>query len=225
MVLVCHADQPCIPTRLHPSLLAQAPQPSRRREQPSPGRPRESAPGQRSGNGGARGPGRREPADQKLWNQNPGLFSYTLSKAALEAATMLALCWPAHARGGRGAGPHAHQPPYSRKTSSKRCTGSRRWGAPAPRRMWPAPLFALNNQSPLTGTTLLVDGGQHLMRFERDFSPLMPWPSNPKPAPDPHPHGLRFDANLGILESERPPQPIQVDAELCLEHAAAAAPR
>jgi len=29
--------------------------------------------------------------------------------------------------------------------------------------------------------------------------------------------GLRFDANLGILESEKSaPQPIQVDAELCL---------
>jgi len=29
--------------------------------------------------------------------------------------------------------------------------------------------FAIDNQS-LTGSTLLVDGGQHLMRFERDFS-------------------------------------------------------
>ena len=29
--------------------------------------------------------------------------------------------------------------------------------------------FALDNAS-ITGTTLLVDGGQHLMRFERDFS-------------------------------------------------------
>jgi NAD(P)-dependent dehydrogenase (short-subunit alcohol dehydrogenase family) len=29
--------------------------------------------------------------------------------------------------------------------------------------------FALENAS-ITGTTLLVDGGQHLMRFERDFS-------------------------------------------------------
>jgi hypothetical protein len=31
--------------------------------------------------------------------------------------------------------------------------------------------FALENQS-ITGTTLLVDGGQHLMKFERDFSLL-----------------------------------------------------
>ena len=29
--------------------------------------------------------------------------------------------------------------------------------------------FALENSS-ITGTTLLVDGGQHLMKFERDFS-------------------------------------------------------
>jgi NAD(P)-dependent dehydrogenase (short-subunit alcohol dehydrogenase family) len=29
--------------------------------------------------------------------------------------------------------------------------------------------FALNNRA-LTGTTLLVDGGQHLQRFPRDFS-------------------------------------------------------
>jgi NAD(P)-dependent dehydrogenase (short-subunit alcohol dehydrogenase family) len=31
--------------------------------------------------------------------------------------------------------------------------------------------FAIDNQS-ITGTTLLVDGGQHLMKFERDFSLL-----------------------------------------------------
>jgi hypothetical protein len=30
-------------------------------------------------------------------------------------------------------------------------------------------LFALTNAS-VTGTSLLVDGGQHLMKFERDFS-------------------------------------------------------
>jgi NAD(P)-dependent dehydrogenase (short-subunit alcohol dehydrogenase family) len=29
--------------------------------------------------------------------------------------------------------------------------------------------FAMENTS-ITGTTLLVDGGQHLMKFERDFS-------------------------------------------------------
>ena len=29
--------------------------------------------------------------------------------------------------------------------------------------------FAIDNRS-ITGTTLLVDGGQHLMKFQRDFS-------------------------------------------------------
>jgi NAD(P)-dependent dehydrogenase (short-subunit alcohol dehydrogenase family) len=29
--------------------------------------------------------------------------------------------------------------------------------------------FALENSS-ITGTTILVDGGQHLMKFDRDFS-------------------------------------------------------
>jgi NAD(P)-dependent dehydrogenase (short-subunit alcohol dehydrogenase family) len=30
-------------------------------------------------------------------------------------------------------------------------------------------VFAVHNRA-MTGTTLLVDGGQHLMKFERDFS-------------------------------------------------------
>jgi predicted Rossmann fold nucleotide-binding protein DprA/Smf involved in DNA uptake len=29
--------------------------------------------------------------------------------------------------------------------------------------------FALDNPA-ITGTTLLIDGGQHLMKFEKDFS-------------------------------------------------------
>jgi hypothetical protein len=54
--------------------------------------------------------------DQKLWNQNPDFFSYTLSKAALEAAnTMLALALAPRARGGRGARPDADQPPAERR--------------------------------------------------------------------------------------------------------------
>ena len=40
-----------------------------------------------------------------------------------------------------------------------------------------AVVFAVRNRA-LTGTTLLVDGGQHLMKFERDFS-HMPAPAAP----------------------------------------------
>jgi len=39
--------------------------------------------------------------------------------------------------------------------------------------------FALDNSS-ITGTTLLVDGGQHLMRFERDFSLMTPGETDPQ---------------------------------------------
>ena len=109
--------------------------------------------------------------DQKLWNQNPDFLSYTLSKAALEAAnTMLA-----HALAPRlrlvGVAPgltltshmlsdekfqQLHRlSPLGRSSSSADVAATVR--------------FALENAS-ITGTTLLVDGGQHLMRFERDFS-------------------------------------------------------
>jgi NAD(P)-dependent dehydrogenase (short-subunit alcohol dehydrogenase family) len=109
--------------------------------------------------------------DQKLWNQNPDFLSYTLSKAALEAAnTMLALALAPQVRV-VGVAPgltltshmlaeekfktlHALSP-LGRSSTAQDVTS--------------AVLFALQNQS-ITGTTLLVDGGQHLMKFERDFS-------------------------------------------------------
>jgi NAD(P)-dependent dehydrogenase (short-subunit alcohol dehydrogenase family) len=112
--------------------------------------------------------------DQKLWNQNPDFFSYTLSKAALEAAnTMLAIALAPRVRvvgvaPGLTLGSHMltdEQFEVLHKLS------------PLGRSSTPADVaatvrFALENQS-MTGTTLLVDGGQHLMKFERDFS-LMP---------------------------------------------------
>ena len=102
--------------------------------------------------------------DQKLWNQN-------LSKAALEAAnTMLALALAPRVRV-VGVAPgltltshmlsqekfetlHAMSP-LGRSSSSEDIAA--------------AVCFALENRS-MTGTTMLVDGGQHLQRFERDFS-------------------------------------------------------
>lgn len=109
--------------------------------------------------------------DQKLWNQNPDFLSYTLSKAALEAAgTMLALALAPRVRV-VGVAPgltltshllsdekfqqlHALSP-LGRSSTSDDVAATVR--------------FALENRS-ITGTTLLVDGGQHLMKFERDFS-------------------------------------------------------
>ena len=112
--------------------------------------------------------------DQKLWNPNPDFTSYTLSKAALESAnTMLALALAPRVRViGVAPGmtlisqmltPEKLEALHQRSPLGRASTASDVAATVA---------FALENQS-ITGTTLLVDGGQHLMKFERDFS-LMP---------------------------------------------------
>ena len=109
--------------------------------------------------------------DQKLWNPNPDFLSYTLSKAALESATQLLSLALAPAVRVVGVAPgltltsewlqgekfeQLHQlSPLGRSSS--------------PEDVAATVAFALANRS-MTGTTLLVDGGQHLQRFERDFS-------------------------------------------------------
>jgi NAD(P)-dependent dehydrogenase (short-subunit alcohol dehydrogenase family) len=109
--------------------------------------------------------------DQKLWNPNPDFLSYTLSKAALESATQLLTLALAPAVRVVGVAPgltltsewlqgekfeQLHQlSPLGRSSS--------------PEDVAATVAFALANRS-MTGTTLLVDGGQHLQRFERDFS-------------------------------------------------------
>ena len=109
--------------------------------------------------------------DQKLWNQNPDFFSYTLSKAALEAAgTMLALALAPQVRV-VGVAPGLT---LTSHLLSDEQFEARHKLAPLGRSSTPADVaaavkFALENSS-MTGTTLLVDGGQHLMKFERDFS-------------------------------------------------------
>jgi NAD(P)-dependent dehydrogenase (short-subunit alcohol dehydrogenase family) len=113
--------------------------------------------------------------DQKLWNQNPDFLSYTLSKAALEAAnTMLAMALAPVVRV-VGVAPGL--------TLTSHLLNDAQFEAlhklsPLGRSSTPADVaatvkFALENQS-ITGTTLLVDGGQHLMKFERDFSLMKP---------------------------------------------------
>ena len=112
--------------------------------------------------------------DQKLWNPNPDFFSYTLSKAALEAAnTLLA---QAFAPLVRVVGVAPGLTLTSHMLSDEQFQALHRL-SPLGRSSTPEDVaatvaFALDNRS-ITGTTLLVDGGQHLMKFERDFS-LMP---------------------------------------------------
>lgn len=109
--------------------------------------------------------------DQKLWNQNPDFVSYTLSKAALEAAnTMLA---QALAPALRVVGVAPGLTITSHMLSDEKFAKLHRL-SPLNRSSTPADVtatvkFALENSS-ITGTTLLVDGGQHLMKFDRDFS-------------------------------------------------------
>lgn len=109
--------------------------------------------------------------DQKLWNLNPDFFSYTLSKAALEAAgTMLALALAPRVRV-VGVAPGLTLTSHLLDDAA---FAERHRLAPLGRSSTPADVattvkFALENQS-LTGTTLVVDGGQHLMKFDRDFS-------------------------------------------------------
>jgi NAD(P)-dependent dehydrogenase (short-subunit alcohol dehydrogenase family) len=109
--------------------------------------------------------------DQKLWNQNPDFFSYTLSKAALEAAnTMLALALSPLVRV-VGVAPGltltSHLLSDAKFDALHKLSPLGR--SSTAQDVASTVLFALQNQS-ITGTTLLVDGGQHLMRFERDFS-------------------------------------------------------
>ncbi|MDQ0069966.1 NAD(P)-dependent dehydrogenase (short-subunit alcohol dehydrogenase family) [Variovorax boronicumulans] len=109
--------------------------------------------------------------DQKLWNPNPDFLSYTLSKAALEAATpMLALALAPRVRV-VGVAPGLTLP--SHMLDDDKFAQLHKL-SPLGRSSTPADVvatvkFALENGS-ITGTTLLVDGGQHLMKFERDFS-------------------------------------------------------
>ena len=109
--------------------------------------------------------------DQKLWNPNPDFFSYTLSKAALEAAgTLLALALAPRVRV-VGVAPGLTL--TSHLLSDEKFQALHRL-SPLGRSSTAEDVaatvkFALENRS-ITGTTLLVDGGQHLMKFERDFS-------------------------------------------------------
>jgi NAD(P)-dependent dehydrogenase (short-subunit alcohol dehydrogenase family) len=109
--------------------------------------------------------------DQKLWNLNPDFLSYTLSKAALEAATgMLALALAPRVRV-VGVAPGLTLTSHSLSEERFRELHRR---SPLGRSSTPEDVaatvaFVLDNRA-ITGTTLLVDGGQHLLHFERDFS-------------------------------------------------------
>ncbi|HET8747137.1 MAG TPA: SDR family oxidoreductase [Ramlibacter sp.] len=109
--------------------------------------------------------------DQKLWNPNPDFFSYTLSKAALQAATTLLAQALAPELRVVGVAPGltltSHMLSQERFEELHKLSPIGR--SSTPEDIAHAVRFALENGA-VTGSTLLVDGGQHLMKFDRDFS-------------------------------------------------------
>ena len=107
--------------------------------------------------------------DQKLWNPNPDYLSYTLSKAALEAAnTLLAQALAPRVRV-CGVAPGvtllSGEMSGSEFQASHRMTPLQRGSTPQD--VARAVRFLLESPA-ITGTTLLVDGGQHLQAQPRD---------------------------------------------------------
>jgi len=107
--------------------------------------------------------------DQKLWNPNPDYFSYTLSKAALrEATVLLAQALAPRVRvAGVAPGVTLVSGPMTEAEydSARRMTPLQR--SSTPEDIARAVRFLLDSPA-ITGTTLLVDGGQHLSAQSRD---------------------------------------------------------
>lgn len=111
--------------------------------------------------------------DQKLWSYNPDFFSYTLTKAALQAATtMLAQAFAPRLRV-VGVAPGLTLPSHMQSEADFERTHalSPLGKASSPEDIARAILFAAETPS-MTGTSIVVDGGQHLLGLQRDFSCL-----------------------------------------------------
>lgn len=107
--------------------------------------------------------------DQKLWNPNPDFLSYTCSKFALEGATrMLALALAPKLRV-VGVAPGITLPSADQSAAGFAQAHAR---TPLGRSSTPADVartvrFAIESPA-ITGSTLIVDGGQHLWPSPRD---------------------------------------------------------
>jgi NAD(P)-dependent dehydrogenase (short-subunit alcohol dehydrogenase family) len=107
--------------------------------------------------------------DQKLYNLNPDFLSYTLSKAALDAATkMLAQALAPQVRiVGIAPGITMVSGDQSEEGFSKAHTLTPLGRSSTPQDIADAVVYAASARA-LTGTTLVVDGGQHLVPLARD---------------------------------------------------------
>lgn len=113
--------------------------------------------------------------DQKLSNLNPDFFTYTLSKAALAAATdMLALALAPNIRVcGIAPGLTLPGPKQTPESFERAWRANPLQRGATPQDIAAAALFILRTPS-LTGVTLTVDGGEHLMHRPRDIAFLAP---------------------------------------------------
>ncbi len=107
--------------------------------------------------------------DQKLWNLNPDYFSYTLSKAALQAATVMLAQALAPTLRVCGVAPGVTLLSGSMTEAEFQAAHGL---TPLQRSSTPADIartvrFLIESPA-ITGTTLLVDGGQHLQAQPRD---------------------------------------------------------
>ena len=107
--------------------------------------------------------------DQKLWNPNPDYFSYTLSKAALQSATVMLAQALAPQLRVCGVAPGitlaSDTMDAALFTAAHRMTPLQRSSTPDD--IARAVRFLIESPA-ITGTTLLVDGGQHLAAQPRD---------------------------------------------------------
>lgn len=109
--------------------------------------------------------------DQKLWNLNPDFLSYTLSKAALQAATTMMAQSFAPLLRVCGVAPGLTMASYLQDEQSfeKAHRISPLGRSSQPEDVARTVRFVLENES-MTGSQILVDGGQHLMHLPRDIS-------------------------------------------------------
>jgi len=109
--------------------------------------------------------------DQKLFNLNPDFFSYTLSKAGLQTATTLLAQALAPTLRIVGVAPGLTLPSYLQNDDAFARTHALAplGKASDPEDIAQAVLFAAQSRR-ITGTTIVVDGGQHLMGLPKDFS-------------------------------------------------------
>lgn len=107
--------------------------------------------------------------DQKLYNLNPDFLSYTLSKAALDTATtMLAQALAPRVRVvGVAPGITLVSGDQSEEGFQQAHTHTPLGRSSTPQDIADAVVYAASARA-LTGTTLVVDGGQHLVPLARD---------------------------------------------------------